>query len=115
MTSFSGPNDDSDPWESDTAGRSDRPEPDAPGEPDGPEFEYGCPRCGHRPPDHVEHCPQCGADLTELFSATYRPSMSAAGRKIALVALIGLVLLLLLLLVGVVAQLLATTPPAENP
>jgi hypothetical protein len=104
MTSFSGPNDDSDPWESDTAGRSDRPEADAPGEPDGPEFEYGCPRCGHRPPD-----------LTELFSATYRPSMSTAGRKIALAALIGLVLLLLLLLVGVVAQLLATTPPAENP
>ena len=115
MTSFPGPNDDRDRPEVDAPGQSDRPEPDTPGELDRPEFECGCPRCGHHPPQHVENCPQCGADLTELFSATYRPPMSTAGRKIALAALIGLVLMLLLLLVGVVAQLLATAPPAESP
>jgi len=52
--------------------------------------------------------------MTELFSATYRVPMSSVGRKIALVALIGLALLLLLLLGALISQLLATAPPPEG-
>ncbi|HUU84414.1 MAG TPA: hypothetical protein VM243_12995 [Phycisphaerae bacterium] len=77
-------------------------------------FEFACSRCGHRPAEYVESCPKCGADMTELFSATYRVPMSSVGRKIALVALIGLALLLLLLLGALISQLLATAPPPEG-
>ena len=81
---------------------------------EGEAFRYACPRCGHRLPEYREKCPECGAELADLFSATYNVPMSSAGRKIALIALIGLALLLLLLAAGLLSQLLATTPPAEG-
>ena len=77
-------------------------------------FGYACPQCGHRLPDYRETCPECGAELDALFSATYRVPMSSAGRKIALIVLIGLALLLLLVVVALLSQLLAPPAPAHG-
>ncbi len=85
-----------------------------PTESDADAFGYACPQCGHRLPDYRETCPECGAELDALFSATYRVPMSSAGRKIALVVLIGLALLLLLVVAALLSQLLAAPAPAHG-
>jgi hypothetical protein len=51
-------------------------------------FFYACPRCGQRLEEYSEACSQCGADLAELFSATYRVRTPTAARWIALIALV---------------------------
>ncbi len=87
-------------------------QPDSDFESEASQFEFACPRCGRCCDNHAEPCPECGADLGELFSTTYRVPMSPTGRKIALAALIGLALLLLLAVGALVSQFLAHFTPS---
>jgi hypothetical protein len=95
--------------------------PDEPGpqserfsdDPAAPEFDYTCPRCGERLTEYVDSCPSCGADLAEEFSVTYHVPVSRTGRRIALGILIALAVLLVFLVLGLLSQLLATTPPDQ--
>ncbi len=87
-------------------------QPDSNSESEDSAFEFECPNCGLRCDNYAGPCPQCGADLGESFSTTYRVPMSPAGRKIALAALIGLALLLLLVVGALVSQFLAHSPPS---
>ena len=63
-------------------------------------IEFNCPVCGAAFKQYVPQCPQCGADLADLYSASYQPETSRSMRVIAAVALLCIVLLLVLALVA---------------
>jgi transcription initiation factor IIE alpha subunit len=63
-------------------------------------IEFSCPMCGAALGGYVRHCPECGADLAELYSARYRPKTSRAMRAIAFIALGGIVVLILLVAIA---------------
>lgn len=63
-------------------------------------IEFTCPRCGAVIKRFGELCPDCGHELGDQFSATFRPPVPKAIKIIAFVFLGGLVLMLLALLLG---------------
>lgn len=71
-----------------------------------PDITVACPRCGHQPEVYSPRCPRCGADLAEMFSATYRVRPAPWARWVAWVIL---VLLLATVGLAVVAILLGGT------
>ena len=81
--------------------------PDLPGGTDDQapgDFDYACPRCGLRQEQFSGTCPECGAGLGELFSATYRIRTPTGARIIALAVLIVLAVLVLVALVVLLVQ-----------
>lgn len=51
-------------------------------------FSYECPNCGVTLGEHAERCPECGQNLFEAFSGTFRPRRSHGARIIALLLLV---------------------------
>ncbi len=64
------------------------------------DVEFTCPRCGAVMERLHELCPDCGQELGEEYSATFRPPVPKAIRIIAFVFLAGIVLMLVALLLG---------------
>ena len=74
------------------------------------DFHYRCPQCDHRLTEYANICPQCGADLDELHSVTYRRPISTVGRIIALIILVGLTVPIILALAVLLFQALTSSP-----
>jgi len=64
------------------------------------DVEFTCPRCGVVTERFHEVCPDCGQELGDQFSGTFRPPVPKAIRIIAFVFLVGIVLMLVVLLLG---------------
>ncbi len=64
------------------------------------DIEFTCSRCGAVMDRFHELCPDCGQELGEGFSATFRPPVPKAIKIIAFVFLGGIVLMLVVLLLG---------------
>ena len=64
------------------------------------DIEFTCPRCGAVMDRLHERCPDCGQELGDEFSATFRPPLPKGVKIIAFVFLGGIVLMLVVLLLG---------------
>ena len=64
------------------------------------DVEFKCSRCGAVMDRFHERCPDCGQELGDQFSATFRPPVPKGIRIIAFVFLSGIVLMLAVLLLG---------------
>ncbi len=73
-------------------------------------FEYCCPHCGLRLEDFCAECPDCGEQLGELYSATYRVQTPAGARVIARVVLATAVILMLIVAAVLLSQWLRGSP-----
>ncbi len=51
-------------------------------------FEYDCPNCGAVLGEYAERCPDCGQNLFEVFSGTFRPKPRRFARIVAAVFLV---------------------------
>jgi predicted amidophosphoribosyltransferase len=51
-------------------------------------FFYDCPNCGLKMSEYAEQCPECGQNLFEAFSGTFRPRKPLFLRIVALIVLL---------------------------
>ncbi len=65
-------------------------------------FDYTCPSCGSVLPGLVEQCPNCGHDLLDSFSGTFRHRRTLLAKVISVLLLLLIVATLAAVLVVVV-------------